>query len=181
MSSLQDRPIIYLGFSASREPWLTEKTYRPLGDYLTAHSAYRFQVTVGKDAEELLGFLEERYVDVALLGPLSYLEARDEFGAVALVKPLNETGQSLTKCTFITAPIPNGPITVRPDLPSSVTEPLVEALLSLGIGGAAERADWNETIRYGFVSSSDEDYEPLRQIVNRHPSGCGSACHTDEF
>jgi ABC-type phosphate/phosphonate transport system substrate-binding protein len=136
---------------------------------------------MGKDANEIMGFLEERYVDVALLGPSSYLEAHNQFGAVPLVKPLDETGRPLAKCTFGTTPIPKGPITVRPDLPSSVTEPIVEALLSLSITNAVKRTDWNEAVRYGFVSTSDEDYEPLRKIMNQHPSGCGGTCHTEQF
>ena len=269
MSSLDDRSIIYLGFSGSDEPWLAAKTYRALSDHLTAHTPYRFQVTIGRNAEELLGFLEERYVDVALLGVVSYLDARKQFGAVPLVKPLGKNGQPVARSAFITRergpvadlsdlrgrslalssahsslgnlipryelmdaglpigelqelenlnhgsdvvesvlegrfdagvveervarsnlsrglrqfhasrPIPTGPFTVRPDLPHSVTKLIVETLLLLRIEDADKRADWNESVRYGFVRTSDEDYAPIRQIINRRPNGCAGTCHPD--
>ena len=75
---------------------------RALGDHLTAHTPYRFQVTIGRNPDELLGFLEERYVDVALLGVVSYLDARKQFGAVPLVKPLGKNGQAVARSVFIT-------------------------------------------------------------------------------
>lgn len=269
ISSLEDRSIIYLGFSGSDEPWLEAETYRALGDYLTAHTPYRFQVTMGRNPDELLGFLEERYVDVALLGVVSYLDARKQFGAVPLVKPLGKNGQAVARSVFITResgpiaalsdlrgrslalssahssmgnlmpryelmdaglpieelqeleslnhggdvvesvlegrfdagavedqvahsnlsrglkpfhtsrPLPTGPFTVRPDLPHSVAQLIAEALLLLRIEDADKRADWNPAVRYGFVRTSDEDYAPLRQIINRRPNGCGGTCHPD--
>ncbi len=269
MSSLEDRSIIYLGFSGSDKPWLEAGTYRALSDHLTAHTPYRFQVTIGKNAQELLGFLEERYVDVALLGVVSYLDARKQFGAVPLVKPLGENGQPVARAAFITREsgpvaalsdlrgrslalcsahsslgnlipryelmeagltigalqglenlnhggdvvesvlegrfdagvveeqvarsnlsrglrqfhasrsLPTGPFAVRPDLPHSVKELIVDTLLLLRVENADERAEWNPSVRYGFVRASDEDYAPIREIINRRPSGCGGTCHSD--
>lgn len=266
---IQDRPIIYLGFEGSAQPWLDHETYVALGEYLTAHTPYRFQVTLGRDSEEVIGFLEERYVDVALLGALSYLEARKQVGVVPLAVPLNSDGQPFAKSCFVTRadspitrlsdlvgisvalapfhstlgnlvprfelmkaglsaeklkyvenlssheevlqsviggrfeagaapealarrhltpglrlfhlsdPFPIGPMVVRPDMPRSVSELIQQALLSLEFDDGHQRANWNEAIRYGFACVHDEDYESLRQMLNRNPTGCGGVCHSD--
>lgn len=269
ISTPEDRPIIYLGFEGSAQPWIDHKTYKPLGEYLAAHTPYRFQITLGRDAEEVVGFLEERNVDVALLGVVSYLEAHKQFGAVPLVMPINKEGQPIARSSFITSedgpiknlselagvsvamapfhstlgnlvprfelmkagiptekltrlenlskeedvvhsvidgrfeagavaealarqslsrglrilhlsdPIPAGPMAVRPDMPLSVSELIKSALLSLTFDDGSTRAEWNEAIRYGFTRALDEDYEPIRQMLNRHPTGCGLECHSD--
>ena len=121
VATLQDRPIIYLGFEGSSESWLAHETYTGLAEHLTAHTSYRFQITLGKNSEEVVGFLEERYVDVALLGVVSYLEAHKEFGALPLVKPLNKEGQPLARSAFIT----------REDRPISKLSDLRDASMAL--------------------------------------------------
>ncbi len=98
-SSLEKRPVIYLGFLAP--PGSSLRSYQPLSNHLTANTPYRFRLVFGKTSEEVIGHLEERYTDVAQLGVVSYLEAHKQFGLIPLVKPLNREGEPFSRAVFL--------------------------------------------------------------------------------
>jgi phosphonate transport system substrate-binding protein len=77
-------------------------------------------------------------------------------------------------------PIPAVPITVRPDTPNELIEWIKKALLALDRNNPEHQklmSTWNAEFRHGFVEAKDADYEPLRQMFNHIPEGCGKGCH----
>ena len=100
-SSLDDRPQVVLGFMQPVGTLVTTKAHQPLLDYLTAQTPYRFRVLFSTDSERAVGTLEERLVEISRLGPVSYLEAHVQFGAVPLVKSLNREGELVSRGVFL--------------------------------------------------------------------------------
>ena len=95
------RPFIGFGVIAESDPGLTYKGYQPLMDHLTAHAPFSFHIRLGRTSEDLLRSVEERMAELAPLETISYLEAHKQFGAVPLVKPLNRSGEPLSRSVFI--------------------------------------------------------------------------------
>ncbi len=95
------RPLIGFGVIAESDPGLTYKGYQPLMDHLTAHAPFSFHIRLGRTSEDLLRSVEERMAELAPLETISYLEAHKQFGAVPLVKPLNRSGEPLSRSVFI--------------------------------------------------------------------------------
>ena len=96
------RPVIGVGLILDTDPGVTYKAYQPLMDHLTSHAPFSFQIRLGRTSEDLLRSLEERMAALAPLGTISYLEAHKQFGAVPLVKPLNRSGEPLSRSVLIT-------------------------------------------------------------------------------
>lgn len=67
----------------------------------------------------------------------------------------------------VSAPLPTGPLTVRPDLPDGVTRLLSEAFLSLRLADASRRREWNPVVQNGFAPACDADYDPVRKLLRR--------------
>ena len=77
-------------------------------------------------------------------------------------------------------PIPGVPITVRPETPKDLIGWIKQALLALDRNNPAHQKimqDWNAEFQHGFSEAKDADYEPLRQMLNHIPEGCGEGCH----
>ena len=96
-----DRQVLYFGVISRYNPVLMYRRYQPIMDYLSAATPYRFELKLGKTYEDAVHFLREGTVDICSLGGLTYLEAHGEFGALALVKPLNKEGQPYYHSIFI--------------------------------------------------------------------------------
>jgi len=107
------------------------------------------------------------------------LEGEFDVGVVkdAVARKYKEKG---LRFLFFSDPIPSHPLTVRPDLPDSVKQAIVEVMLGLSAADGERREEmegWDEEFRYGFVPASDADYRPLRQKMNDLPGGCSQRCH----
>jgi phosphonate transport system substrate-binding protein len=77
-------------------------------------------------------------------------------------------------------PIPGVPIAVRPETPKDLIRWLKKALLALDRNNPAHQRimkEWNAEFQHGFAEAEDADYEPLRQMLNDIPEGCGKECH----
>ena len=73
------------------DPGMTFKGYQPLIDHLTDQTPFLFRLSLGRNTDDLLRYVEERMAEVVPLGVVRYLEAHNQFGAVPLVRPLNGT------------------------------------------------------------------------------------------
>jgi phosphonate transport system substrate-binding protein len=102
ISSLETRPVLKIGFLSVSRIHAAYDSYAPLAEYLTAHTPYRFRIIIPQTSEDLVGFLEERTTEVAFLGVLDYIDAHRQYGAVALVKPLNRDREPVSRSVFIT-------------------------------------------------------------------------------
>jgi len=80
----------------------------------------------------------------------------------------------------ISDPIPSVPLVVRPDVPEAFVHAVKTALLRIDLNNPEHQrmlAEWNEEFKYGFVETTDADYEPIRTMLNAIPESCGSSCH----
>jgi phosphonate transport system substrate-binding protein len=108
--SLERRVVIRFGVGLYSDPRVTHSGYQPLMDYLTRNTPYRVELRLGRDTEraeldfnvmDLETYLEERVVEVAPLGILSYFMVEQKFGAVPLVKPLNRDGEPVARSVYL--------------------------------------------------------------------------------
>ncbi|MGA1199734.1 MAG: phosphate/phosphite/phosphonate ABC transporter substrate-binding protein, partial [Candidatus Latescibacterota bacterium] len=93
------------GVVSRYNPVVMYESYQPLMDYLTETTPYRFELKLGKNYDEDVRFLEQGLTQVALLGVVTYLEAHARFGAMPILKTLNQNGE----------PFYHGVVVVRED------------------------------------------------------------------
>ena len=103
--------VLRFGVVIRAEPRLTVTGSKPLIDYLSEATPYRVELRMGRSSEDveldvgmqdLVTFLEERFVEIAPLGVLSYCLADERFGAVALVQSVNDEGEPRERMVFVT-------------------------------------------------------------------------------
>lgn len=110
-----ERPLLRLGVISRYNPILMYRTYQPLADYLSANTPYRFELALGRTYRDAVRLLESGSTDLACLGGVTYLMAREQFGARPLVKPLNVEGRPEYRSAF--AVREGSPIGSLADLP----------------------------------------------------------------
>ena len=104
------------------------------------------------------------------------LEGRFDAGAVEDLVAYQHQDEGL-RAFHVSDPVPSAPWVVRHDLPAHVVDTIRETLLELDFEEADDRADWDEGIRYGFAPATDDDYEPIREMMKTSPTGCEGSCH----
>lgn len=91
------------GFDPRASPEEDARQYLPFLAYLERVTGYRFELNMTQDGEELFRQLGEGVVDVAAVGAVSYIKARQEYGAVPLVRGLNRDGKATYRSLIIAA------------------------------------------------------------------------------
>lgn len=74
-------------------PIVMYQKHQPLMNYLTEHTSYHFELRLGQDYRNIINFLKNNDVQVALLGGATYLEAKEQFNIVPILKPLGHDGK----------------------------------------------------------------------------------------
>jgi len=82
----KDKKIVYFGVIPRDNPRIMYEKYQPLLDYLATKTPYKYELVLKKNYEETVNALGAGETDVALLGPLTYLEAHAKYGAVSILK-----------------------------------------------------------------------------------------------
>ncbi len=95
------KPIIHFGFITRYNPRIMYEEYQPIMDYLSSETPYRFEIKLGKTYQDAVQFLQDSIVQIASFGAVTYVEAYHEFGAVPILKPLNEAGKSYYKSLIV--------------------------------------------------------------------------------
>jgi phosphonate transport system substrate-binding protein len=91
--------VLRLGVVSFYNPRLMYVKYQPLVDYLSAHTPWRFELSLSGSYSETVARLCAGEFDVAYLGPFSYLRAHEACGA-RIVARLN-TGGRATYTSYI--------------------------------------------------------------------------------
>jgi len=86
------RRVAYFGVLAITNPRSTFESFQPVMDFLTASTAYRFELKLGSSYQEIIEDLRMGSIDVAYLGPLAYVKAHEEFGARCFLRARNSNG-----------------------------------------------------------------------------------------
>jgi phosphonate transport system substrate-binding protein len=98
----RDRKTVYFGVIPRDNPRILYEKYQPLLDYLADKTHYKFELVLKKNDEETVTALGSGEMDVALLGPLTYLEAHVRYGAASILKSKGPDGAPSYKCVIIT-------------------------------------------------------------------------------
>jgi len=93
---------VYFGVVPRDNPRIAYEKYQPLIDYLSENTPYTFELVLKKSYEETVTSLGRGDMDIALLGPLTYLHARKEFGAVTILKSITERGDPFYRSVIVT-------------------------------------------------------------------------------
>ena len=95
------RDVVYFSAITLYHPIVMYQRYQPLMDYLTKNTPYKFELKLSQDYRDIINFLKSNKVQVALLGGVTYLEAKKEFGVIPILKPLGQDGKPFYRCVFI--------------------------------------------------------------------------------
>src|SRR3972149_5084515 len=87
-----DKPIARFAVVSFYNPRLMYLKYQPLIDYLTQHTPWRFELALSTSYRETVSRLCRGDVELAYLGPYTYLRAREQCGAKAILR-LNTGGR----------------------------------------------------------------------------------------
>ena len=110
----RERDTVYFGVVPRDNPRIAYEKYQPLIDYLSENTPYTFELVLKKSYEETVTALGRGDMDIALLGPLTYLHARKEFGAVTILKSITERGDPFYRSVIVTKK--NNPVGQLSDL-----------------------------------------------------------------
>ena len=97
----RDGKTVYFGVIPMDNPRIMYGKYQPLLDYLTEKTPYRYELVLKKNYEETVTAVGNGEMDIALLEPLTYLEAHAKFGAICFLKPKGADGNSVYKSVII--------------------------------------------------------------------------------
>jgi phosphonate transport system substrate-binding protein len=92
---------VHFGVIPRDNPRILYEKYQPLLDYLSSETPYTYELVLKKNYEEAVEALVAGETDVALLGPLTYLEARARCGAVCILKPKGADGRARYKSVIV--------------------------------------------------------------------------------
>lgn len=89
---LTGKPLARFGVVSFYNPRLMYLKYQPLMDYLSAHTPWRFELALSASYRETVDRLCRGDLQLAYLGPLTHLRARQQCGARAVLR-LNTRGR----------------------------------------------------------------------------------------
>ncbi|MEW6738755.1 MAG: phosphate/phosphite/phosphonate ABC transporter substrate-binding protein [Nitrospirota bacterium] len=95
------KKMVSFGVIPRDNPRILYEKYQPLLDYLSEKTPYAYELVIKKNYEDTVEALGRGEVEVALLGPLTYLEARAKYGAICILKPRGIDGNASYKSVII--------------------------------------------------------------------------------
>lgn len=105
---------VYFGVIPRDNPRISYEKYQPIIDYLSEVTEYRFELVLKKSYEDTVNSIGHGDIDIALLDPLTYLEARAKYGAVSILKTITDKGEKFYRSVIITKD--NSPVNKLSDL-----------------------------------------------------------------
>jgi phosphonate transport system substrate-binding protein len=93
---------VFFGIVPRDNPRIAYEKFQSLMDHLSDYSPFRFELVLKRSYEETVTALGRGEIDVALLGPLTYLHARKEFGAISILKTVTEKGEPFYRSVVVT-------------------------------------------------------------------------------
>jgi phosphate/phosphite/phosphonate ABC transporter binding protein len=98
---VRDRKVVYFGVIPRDNPRIMYEKYQPLLDYLAEKTPYTYELVLKKNYEDTVNALGDGEMDIALLGPLTYLEARARYDAISILKPKGADGKTSYRSVMI--------------------------------------------------------------------------------
>jgi phosphonate transport system substrate-binding protein len=100
-AKFKDEKTVYFGVIPRDNPRIMYEKYQPLLDYLASKTPYTYELVLKKNYEDTVNALGNGEMDVALLGPLTYLEAHAKYGAISILKPKGGDGTTRYRTVII--------------------------------------------------------------------------------
>lgn len=97
----KDKQTVYFGIIPRDNPRILYEKYQSLLDYLSEKTPYAYELVIKKNYEDTVEALGKGEVDVALLGPLTYLEAHAKYGAICILKPKGVDSNAIYRSVII--------------------------------------------------------------------------------
>jgi len=96
------KPLLTIGVVSRYPPPVIYHGYQPIMDYLTERTAYRFELRTASSYQDAVDQLNRGDVAAAFLGTYIYIRAHQQYGVQAILKPLNENGEPVSRSVLIT-------------------------------------------------------------------------------
>jgi phosphonate transport system substrate-binding protein len=93
-SPAAEKPVFTVGFDVRNTQLEDARQYQPLLDYLSRATGYGFKLRFSRKSESIADLLGSGSLDFAFIGAHTYLEAREKYGVVPLVRGLNSLGKA---------------------------------------------------------------------------------------
>ncbi len=97
----KDAKTVYFGVIPRDNPRIAYEKYQPLIDYLIEDTGLDIELVLKRSYEETVNALGHGDVDIALLGPLTYLEAHAKFGATCILRSITDKNESFYRSVII--------------------------------------------------------------------------------
>lgn len=97
------KPIVYIGVISRYPANIIFRGYQPILDYLSSKTNYRFELKLRSDYQETVKMLVNKEVTAAFLGSYVYINANKKYGAIPLLKPLNENFEPYSRSVLFTS------------------------------------------------------------------------------
>ena len=104
LSTAEDQNVIYFGFDRRLEPKEDVKMYVPLLSYLEQETGYQFKVHVTNVNSSVVDELGQGKIQMAAIGTLGYLQAREEYGVLITVRGLNLENEDKYRAAIVARP-----------------------------------------------------------------------------
>ena len=95
-----DRQTIYFGVIPRDNPRIMYERYQPLLDYLSEKTFHKYELALKKNYAETVNAIGSGEINIAILGPLTYLEAHAKYGAICILKPKGADGHATYKMRY---------------------------------------------------------------------------------
>ena len=102
VSQSPETEVVFFGVIPRDNPRIAYEKFQPLMDYLTEKTPYRFELVLRKSYSETTTALGRGDIDMAFLGPLTYLHARADYNAVSILKTITENGEPFYRSVIVT-------------------------------------------------------------------------------
>jgi phosphonate transport system substrate-binding protein len=110
----KEKHTIYFGLLPEDNPRILYEEYKPLMDYLSEKTGYHFKLVLKKGYRDTVKGFENGTIDMALLGPLTYLEAHTMYDVKCILRPKGMNKDGTYRSVIIVRK--DSPITVLSEL-----------------------------------------------------------------
>jgi phosphonate transport system substrate-binding protein len=97
-----ERETIHLGIITLYHPLVMYRKYQPFADYLSENTPYSFTLKISENYSQIIDYLSKGTVSAAILGGMTYLEAKKKVDIIPLLSALGEDGKPFCQGVFIT-------------------------------------------------------------------------------
>jgi len=96
------RKTVYFSAITLYHPIVMYQKYQPLMNYLSKNTSYNFELKLNRDYRNIIGYLDRKEVQLALLGGSTYVIAKEKTNIIPILKPLGADGSPFYRSVIIT-------------------------------------------------------------------------------